>query len=260
VGSLRDCTWILGLRDYRIVDMDRHADGRLIIEIEHRGLRRFTCSGCGRRTGHVRDAKVRTWDDLPWAEHPVTLRYPLRRLWCRHCGIRTERVSFAERHARLTRRFRQRIGLDCQSMPTSHAAVRHTVSWGTARRAERAFLDGWDRTRPKHRPRHLGVDEIQRGKGQHFWTVLSDLVRGEVIGLHKDRSEDSLRTLLHKRLNARQRSAVEAVCTDMHRPYVNVVGDVLNGAEVVFDQFHVCSTPAPRSMRSAGRNSSAPVR
>ena len=239
MGSLRDCTWILGLRDYRIVDMDRHADGRLLIEIERRGLRRLTCSGCGRRTGHVRDAKVRTWDDLPWAEHPVTLRYPLRRLWCRHCGIRTERVSFADRHARLTRRFRQRIGLDCQSMPTSHAAVRHTVSWGTARRAERAFLDGWDRTRPKHRPRHLGVDEIQRGKGQHFWTVLSDLVRGEVIGLHKDRSEDSLRTLLHERLDARQRSAVEAVCTDMHRPYVNVVGEVLNGAEVVFDKFHV---------------------
>jgi transposase len=85
-------------------------------------------------------------------------------------------VAFADPHARLTRRFRQRIGVDCQSMPTSRAAVRHAVSWGTARRAERAFLDAWDRTRPKRRPRHLGVDEIQRGKGQHFWTVLSDLV------------------------------------------------------------------------------------
>jgi transposase len=120
--------------------------------------------------------KPRTWDDLPWAEHPVTLRYALRRLWCRHCGIRTERVGFADPHARLTRRFRQRIGLDCQSMPTSHAALRHAVSWGTARRAERAFLEARDRVRPRRRPRHLGVDEIQRGKGQHFWTVLSDLV------------------------------------------------------------------------------------
>jgi hypothetical protein len=51
------------------------------------------------------------------------------------------------------------------------------VSWEAARRAERAFLEAWDRTRPKRRPRHLGVDEIQRGKGQHFWTVLSDLAR-----------------------------------------------------------------------------------
>jgi transposase len=239
VGSLRDCTWILGLPDYRVVEMERQSDGRLVIEVERRGIRRYVCSGCGRRTGRIRDGKMRMWDDVPWAEHPVTLRYSLRRLWCRHCGIRTERVGFADPHARLTRRFRQRIGLDCQSMPTSHAAVRHAVSWGTARRAERAFLEAWDRTRPKHRPRHLGVDEIQRGKGQQFWTVLSDLVRGEVIGLQQDRSEDSLRALLHDRLDARQRAAVEAVCMDMHRPYLNVVQEVLARAEAVFDKFHV---------------------
>ena len=240
MGSLRDCTWILGLAEYRVIGFERQADGRLVVELERRGIRRYVCSGCRRRTGRVRDAKVRTWDDLPWAEHPVTLRYPLRRLWCRHCGIRTERVAFADPHARLTRRFRQRIGLDCQSMPTSHAAVRHAVSWGTARRAERVFLAAWDRTRPKRRPCHLGVDEIQRGKGQHFWTVLSDLARGEVIGLQQDRSEDSLRTLLKDRMDARQRAAVEAVCSDMHRPYRNVVAEVLPRAEVVFDKFHVC--------------------
>lgn len=142
VGSLRDCTWVLGLPDYRVVEMERQNDGRLVIEVERRGIRRYVCSGCGRRTGRVRDAKVRMWGDLPWAEHPVTLRYPLRRLWCRHCGLRTERVGFGDPHAGLTRRFRQRIGLDCQSMPTSHAAVRHAVSWGTARRAERAFSRG----------------------------------------------------------------------------------------------------------------------
>lgn len=239
MGSLRDCTWILGLPEYRVLGLEPQEDGRLVVELERRGIRRYVCSSCGRRTGRVRDAKVRTWDDVPWAEHPVTLRYPLRRLWCRACGIRTERVGFADPHARLTRRFRQRIGLDCQSMPTSHAAVRHAVSWGTARRAERAFLDAWDRTRPKRRPRHLGVDEIQRGKGQHFWTVLSDLVRGEVIGLQQDRSEASLRTLLAERLNARQRAAVQAVCLDMHRPYLNVVTEVLSKAEAVFDKFHV---------------------
>jgi transposase len=219
--------------------MERQQDGQLVIDVERRGIRRYVCSGCGRRTGRIRDAKGRSWDDLPWAEHPVTLRYPLRRLWCRHCGIRTERVGFADPHARLTRRFRQRIGLDCQSMPTSHAAVRHAVSWGRARRAERAFLEAWDRTRPKHRPRHLGADEIQRGKGQHFWTVLSDLVRGEVIGLAQDRSEASLRTLLTTRLDPRQRAAVDAVCTDMHRPYLNVVAEALPKAETIFDKFHV---------------------
>jgi hypothetical protein len=82
---------------------------------------------------------------------------------------------------------RQQIGVDCQSMPTSHAAVRHGVSWGKARRAEQAFLAEWDRTRRKRQPRHIGLDEIHRGKGQRFWTVLSDVVHGEVIRLDRPR-------------------------------------------------------------------------
>jgi transposase len=81
---------------------------------------------------------------LPWAAHPVTLVYAQRRVRCRRCGIRTARVEFADVKARVTRRLRQQIGLDCQSMPTSHAAVRHGVSWSKARRAEAAFLAEWD--------------------------------------------------------------------------------------------------------------------
>lgn len=242
MGSRRDCTWILGLVGFRVVTAESNSlapDGPLTIRIERRGLRRYPCSGCGGRVSRVRSVRDRTWDDLPWAAHPVTLVYGQRRVRCRRCGIRTERVEFAEPKARVTRRLRQQIGLDCQSMPTSHAAVRHRVSWSKARRAERAFLAEWDRGRPRHRPRYLGADEIHRGKGQQFWTVLSDLVRGEVIGLEKDRSEASLRTLLTTRLDARQRAAVEAVCTDMHRPYLNVVAEVLSHAETVFDKFHV---------------------
>jgi len=140
---------------------------------------------------------------------------------------------------RVTRRLRQQIGVDCQSMPTSHAAVRHGVTWGKARRVEKAFLAEWDRTRVKRQPRHIGLDEIQRGKGQRFWTVLSDVVHGEVIGLRQDRSEATATALLTEDLTARQRGAITAVCTDMHRPYLNAVGTVLSKAEIVFDKFHV---------------------
>jgi hypothetical protein len=53
VGSLRDCTWILGLPDYRVVALERGDNGRLVIEVERRGIRRYVCSGCGRRTGRA---------------------------------------------------------------------------------------------------------------------------------------------------------------------------------------------------------------
>ena len=241
MGSQRECTRILGLEGFRVERIEWEGDAPrapVRIRIERRSIRGYECSSCRRRTWRVRDTRERTWDDLPWAEHRVTLVYAQRRVWCRTCGIRTERVAFAEGHARITRRLRQLIGLDCQSMPTSHAAVRHGVSWSKARRAERAFLGEWDRTRPKRRPRYLGADEIHRGKAQKFYTVLSDLVHGEVIGLAKDRSEASLAGLLTTCLDARQRAAVRAVCTDMHQPYVNAVTTGLK-AEIVFDKFHV---------------------
>jgi transposase len=84
----------LGLADYRVTDVERGEDGRLTLELERKGMHRFTCAGCGGRTGHVRDRKVRTWDDLPWAEHPVRLRYRLRRLGrCGNTYVREEDLS-----------------------------------------------------------------------------------------------------------------------------------------------------------------------
>src|SRR5262249_61744904 len=114
---------------------------------------------------------------------------------------------------------RQQIGVDCQSMPTSRAAVRHSASWSKARRAETAFLADWDRTRVKRQPRHIGLDEIQRGKGQRFWTVLSDVVHGEVIGLRQDRTAATATALLTEDLSGRQRAAIAAASTDIWQPY-----------------------------------------
>jgi transposase len=76
VGSRWDCTWIRGLSGFRVVTLDEAESDRLTIRIERRGVRRYACSGCGRRTGPC-------WDDLPSAAHHVTLLYRQRRVVCR---------------------------------------------------------------------------------------------------------------------------------------------------------------------------------
>ena len=97
MGSHDQFTWILGLGGFRVERMDQHVGEvttRLRIHIERRGGSRYPCGGCGRPTRRVRSAATRTWDDLPWAAHPVTLVYRQRRVSCRRCGIRTEQVEF----------------------------------------------------------------------------------------------------------------------------------------------------------------------
>jgi transposase len=45
--------------------------------------------------------------------------------------------------------------------------------------------------------------------------------------------------LLDGCLDARQKAAVEAMCVDMHRPFLNAIADRLPKAAIVFDKFHV---------------------
>jgi hypothetical protein len=58
------------------------------------------------------------------------------RIRCRHCGIRTEGIEFADAKARITRRLRQEIGVDC---PQAREGMRHDamlllkLKWATAR-------------------------------------------------------------------------------------------------------------------------------
>jgi len=99
VGPPRGCTWILGLTDYRVIEFERHDHGRLVIEIERRGMHRYVSSLCGWRTGRLRDARPAR-GTICRGRSPVTVRYQLRRLRCRFCGIRTERVGLADPHAR----------------------------------------------------------------------------------------------------------------------------------------------------------------
>jgi transposase len=106
----------------------------------------------------------------------------------------------------------------------------------------------------------LGADEIHRGKAQKFSTVLSYLVHREVIGLAPERTQESLTSLLKTSLDAQQRAAVEAVCTDMHRPYVNAVHEVLPKAEVIYDKFHVLQHAGRRSTKCGATSSFAPGR
>ena len=105
--SLRDCTWILGLAGFRVVKVESQggeADSRLRIWLQRRGRKGSGCGGCGRPSRRVRSVRERTWEDLPWASRPVTLVYGQRRLICRRCGIRTERIEFADPKGRVTRR------------------------------------------------------------------------------------------------------------------------------------------------------------
>ena len=109
MGSPRECTRILGLEGFGSRRVEWEGDSRtraVRCGLNDEASAATNARGCGRRTWRVRDDKARTWDDLPWAEHPVTLVYAQRRVRCRPAGF-ARSGSRLPRPARITRRLRK---------------------------------------------------------------------------------------------------------------------------------------------------------
>jgi len=60
--------------------------------------RRLRCGACGREATRVAPTRrpARRWRDLAMRDHVVELVYAPHRVWCRHCGLRVERIPWAE--------------------------------------------------------------------------------------------------------------------------------------------------------------------
>ncbi|MCA8001805.1 transposase family protein [Burkholderia metallica] len=64
------------------------------------------CSGCGQCSARVHDHRWRIIHDLPMLGDAVWLR----RVRCAGCGPRIERVSWLDRHARISQRLAEFVG------------------------------------------------------------------------------------------------------------------------------------------------------
>jgi transposase len=105
--------------------------------------------------------------------------------------------------------------------------VGHAVAWG-----------------PEHRDLSgvtaLGIDEVAWSRGHKYLTLVYD-IGGEarrLLAVAEERTEASLRSCLAG-LGETVCEQVHYVCSDMWKPYLNVIADRLGQAVHVLDRFHV---------------------
>ncbi len=198
----------------------------------------YTCSGCGigaQRIHSVRERRVR---DLPWGTWKVWLVVEVHRVYCRRCGVSTERIDFIEGKHPYTRRFAEAVARDCEDAAIRRVATKWGLSPQTVRRIDKRALAAWSQHRKRRPLRLMGVDEIFWGKGKCL-TVVSDLEAGEPIWAGKERKRETLDRFFAEYLPPRRRRFVRAVCVDMWEPYLLSLKEHLPEAGIVFDKFHV---------------------
>ncbi len=144
----------------------------LQVRIRPREGSRAVCSGCGKRGATYDTRSPRRFEFVPLWGILVFFVYPIRRVDCRRCGVKVERVPWAEGKSPITTAYgwflagwakrlswKEVAGAFHTSWDSVYRAVRLAVEWGLAHRD----LDGIEA---------IGVDEVLWHRGHKFLTVV----------------------------------------------------------------------------------------
>ncbi len=211
------------------------------ITMRARGNGLPTCSGCGERCpGYDTQPTSRRFDFIPLWMIPVVLIYTMRRVNCPLCGVKVERVPWADGKSRLTteyqwflagwaRRMSWKEVSECFAVSWDHVfnSVKQAVSWGLLHRS----LGGIE---------SIGIDEVQWKWGHKYQTLAYQIDEGckRLLWIGPDRTAKTL--LRFFRFLGKERSAkLQFVCSDMWQAYLKVIAKKAPQAIHVLDRFHV---------------------
>lgn len=229
----------LGLKAHRVARV-REKDGWLIAEIERCPGRLLRCGECCREADAARPkpGPVRQWRDLSVRDQPLVLHYAPVEVRCRRCGLRAEKLPWADRWQRVTHALALAVSTLSRELSWSKTAEHFGLDWKTvASIVKRAVERGLKLRRWK--PLHvIGLDEVSRAKGQRYLTLVYDLERRRLVWIGEDRGNDTMKAFLSW-LGWRRGRSIRVVCCDMWAVYIDAVQKHLAHAQLVFDRFHV---------------------
>lgn len=204
-----------------------------------RGHRKLVCSGCGAKFEEAYDVGEREVRDLPWGEFRTTVVVEVYRVDCAQCGVKTERVPQLPSKAPFSKRFEDAVGQACESAPARQVARRWGLAASTVRSIDLRYQERWQAGRQPRALQQMGIDEIYLGRKMKFLTVVSNLESVEPVWFGQDRKEETIDEFFARKLSARQRKGIRAVCVDMWKAFTNSVQRHAPQARIVYDKFHV---------------------
>jgi transposase len=236
----------------------------IFIEIQPHRRSRPVCSDCGRKGPGYDTRPVRQFEFVPLWAIQVFFLYAMRRVDCPHCGVKVEKVPWADGKHRSTFSYRIFLATWARRLSWKETATIFRTSWDTVFRAVEWVVRWGLAHREAGDIEAIGVDEIAYRRGHKYLTLVYQIDAGcrRLLYVARDRTEESLRGFF--RTIPRQAVAgLRFVCTDMWRQYMNVLAEQASGAVHIFDRFHVMKklnekinkvrADEARQLRSQGR-------
>jgi transposase len=221
----------------------------LVAELVPRKNSQGVCPECHRKCPTYDTAQQHRWFEfIPLWNIPFWFAYQMRRVTCPAHGIVTEKVPWGDGKNTQTVELRQFLANWARRLSWKETAESFKTSQGKVFRAVKWIVEWGLKHRDLSGVTKIGVDEIQRSKGHHYMTLVYQLdeANKRLLGMEEGREEKSLERFFDNfdegTDDENKRSLdIEFVCSDMWKPYLNVIDRRCPNALNILDRFHVKS-------------------
>lgn len=218
--------------------------GRQILEIDihPRQNSRPICSGCKRKGPGYDTQDVRHFEFVPFWGIAVFFLYGLRRVDCPRCGVTVEQVPWAEGKHHLTTTFTWFLARWAKRLSWKETAEAFQTTWDHVFRSVKMAVAWGLAHRNLENVTAIGLDEISWGKGPKYLTLVYQIDAGcrRLLWIGQKRTQKTLHTFFEK-FGPEATARLRFICSDMWKPYLQVVAKVAGQAIHILDRFHIMS-------------------
>ena len=197
----------------------------VVAHVRPREASRPVCSGCGRKSsGYDTAREARLFQFVPLWGFQCYLRYRLRRVDCRRCGVKVERVPWARGKRSLCHAYELFLARWARRLSWQQTAEAFHTSWHKVFSSVKAVVRYGLRHRSLEGIEAIGVDEWQWRKGHDYVTLVYQ-IQGDCRRLLYVTPKRTVRSLLgfFRMLGKERTEQIRYVCSDMWRPYLKVI-------------------------------------
>lgn len=212
----------------------------LLIEVKPRARSKGYCSGCGKRSATYDTMKPRHFQFVPLWGILIFLVYSMRRIDCKTCGVTVELVPWADGKKRITKSFGWFLSSWAKRLTWKDTAEAFQTSWDTVYRAVEAAVE-WGRQQVDLSDiTAIGVDEVMWRRGHEYLTLVYqiDAHRKRLLWVGQHRTEETIKGFFSW-FTADRSQRLQFVCSDMWKPYLNIIKRRASAAVHVLDRFHI---------------------
>jgi len=210
------------------------------VQIVSRKNSKPACGNCHQPGAGYDHLPERRFEFIPFWGFAIFLLYARRRVNCKRCGIVAEHIPWAEGKNHLTMAYMHYLAHWAKKLSWKEVAVSFKTSWEKVFRSVEHVVAWGLKNRDLEGITAIGVDEVQWHKGHRYLTLVYQINVGStrLLWIGKERTEKTFLEFFD--FFGQQRIALlQFVCSDMWKPYLNIIKQKAPEAINILDRFHI---------------------